>query len=290
MKSSPQNQYNMLIKSLFISSFIFLLSIAAIYSAYMVWQDTTQLAWWAALLAVMPQLIFFINLFLRPVARTSAVLGWIFVPVVLATGLLFYSGSHNLIAWASVVGIGWAGNLLYQFWFSRFGRVSNERLAVGQKLPAMSFYDTQKQLVQVNDLQGPLLLIFYRGNWCPLCVAQIKEVAEMYKALAERGIQALLISPQPEAMTQKLAKQFDVPMRFLADKDSVVAKSLGIYVANGTPAGLQVLGFDNDTVMPTVILTDAAHQIIFVDETDNYRVRPEPELFLKIYDQHVRSV
>ena len=36
--------------------------------------------------------------------------------------------------------------------------------------------------------------------------------------------------------------------------------------------------------MPTILITDAGGKLIFADLTDNYRVRPEPETFLKILD------
>jgi len=34
--------------------------------------------------------------------------------------------------------------------------------------------------------------------------------------------------------------------------------------------------------MPTVIITDEGGKILYSDATDNYRVRPEPELFLNV--------
>jgi hypothetical protein len=37
--------------------------------------------------------------------------------------------------------------------------------------------------------------------------------------------------------------------------------------------------------MPTVIITDEQGKIIFADLTDNYRVRPEPETFLRVLDE-----
>ncbi len=40
--------------------------------------------------------------------------------------------------------------------------------------------------------------------------------------------------------------------------------------------GLQLLGYESDTVLPTVILTNASGHIFFSDQTDNYRARPEP--------------
>jgi hypothetical protein len=50
----------------------------------------------------------------------------------------------------------------------------------------------------------------------------------------------------------------------------------------GLPFGMQLLGYDSDTVMPTVIITDDEGKIIFADLTDNYRVRPEPETFMRV--------
>ena len=50
------------------------------------------------------------------------------------------------------------------------------------------------------------------------------------------------------------------------------------------PLGMEAMGYAADTVMPTVIITDAQHNIIWLDETDNYRVRPEPETFLRVID------
>jgi hypothetical protein len=74
-------------------------------------------------------------------------------------------------------------------------------------------------------------------------------------------------------------------MRFLVDTDNAMAKRLGIAAPNGLPMGMEVLGYDSDTVMPTVIMTDATGKILFADLTDNYRLRPEPETFLKVFSQ-----
>ncbi len=73
-------------------------------------------------------------------------------------------------------------------------------------------------------------------------------------------------------------------MDFLVDPDARAARSLGILHEGGLPATLDVLGYDQDTVLPTAVLADAAGTIMFSDQTDNYRVRPEPETFLAALD------
>ena len=75
-------------------------------------------------------------------------------------------------------------------------------------------------------------------------------------------------------------------MLFLVDKDNRAAKALDILSENGTPTGLELLGYDSDTVMPTVLITDEKGKIIFADLTDNYRVRPEPDTFIEVLKSH----
>ena len=95
-----------------------------------------------------------------------------------------------------------------------------------------------------------------------------------------------MISPQSHRHTKSLAKKFDVGFHFLVDVQNKVAKQLRIDAENSLPFGLQVFGYENDTVLPTVLITNSKGKIIFADLTDNYRVRPEPATFLRILDEH----
>jgi peroxiredoxin len=77
-----------------------------------------------------------------------------------------------------------------------------------------------------RTLRGkPALVFFYRGNWCPLCMAQVKEVAARYREIAETGARVLLVSPQPHDNTAGLAKRFDVPFDFLTDEGNRAARA-----------------------------------------------------------------
>lgn len=274
----------MKIKSLFISLYITAMSLALAQAAWMLQADPRLLPWWAVVTAVGPGLLGFARFYLAPKARTPAVMWSMFGFNALGTVLLLVSGSVAVWPWVHVMGLGWGGNVLYQFWYSRFGRQASPTLTVGKKLPALQFEDAKGKAVNTDEMPGAVLLMFYRGNWCPLCMAQIQEVAQQYQVLAARGVQTLLISSQPHDNTASLAAKFNVPFHFLVDKDNRVASALQILAKDGTPTGLQVLGYGNDTAMPTVVLTDRHKTIVFCDETDNYRVRPEPATFLALLD------
>ena len=172
--------------------------------------------------------------------------------------------------------------LLYLFWFSRFGRHPDARLDVGGKLPEFEVLDLDGNIVKSSELLGaPTVFLFYRGNWCPLCMAQIDEIVERYQQLQELGIVVCLISPQPDDATRELAERHNVDFRFLVDRDNAAAASLGIDIKNGVPLGVPG-DYAPDTVMPTMFVTTAGGTIVFSDQTDNYRVRPEPDIFLAI--------
>jgi len=155
-------------------------------------------------------------------------------------------------------------------------------LTVGSQLSEFELPDSRGEVFRSAGLSGsPAVIMFYRGNWCPLCMAQIKEIASRYRDLESMGINVVLISPQPDQQSQKLASQYDVPFRFLVDENNKLAESMGVALKNGVPVGLPG-GYGPDTVLPTLIVTNEKGTIVFCDQTDNYRVRPEPDVFLAI--------
>lgn len=283
----------MLIKSLFIG--IYPIIALGLFAMPLMGLEPPAWLMSLAIIAALPFPLFLGNLFLYRTARTSENLNFLHLtPAValilsvigiLITDLETPQYLYSIMAIVSAM----AGNLIYVFWYSRFGREENSLLKVGQRLPEFSLKDIEGNIVGSKEMGSQAsLIMFYRGNWCPLCMAQIKEVAGQYRELEKRGIKIYMVSPQSEGHTSDLAKRFDVNMSFLIDEDSKAADTLQIVAENGLPMGLQALGYDSDTVMPTVVMTNEEGVIIFADLTDNYRVRPEPGDFIKVFDAQAR--
>ena len=238
------------------------------------------------LTSVLPFGFFVVLLVLRPAARTSTHLATITVLIVAGVAITFFAVNENILGTTSqFLAVGslalW---LVYLNWYSVIPRKQND-LVVRNLLPELDFIDDNNSPWSTKEIKGKkLLLIFYRGNWCPLCMAQIKEISSQYHELEKRGVETLLISPQPQSHTASLAEKMKVNFRFLTDTGNAMARKLGIDHKYGTPLGMQVFGYKTETVMPTVIITNEKGEIIFVDQTDNYRVRPEPSTFLEALD------
>ena len=277
------------LKSIFISLFSMGSMVAAIHSGVKLYELGINSAWLGAFVATAPIAFFFMRLLgIKDVARTSANLPQLLMPAAFGSGLALWLPPAGIWPIVYALGLGAVGSVYYVFFYSRIDR-SGAKIKAGDTLPDFTLYktqgDTQGEPLASNIIrQQPALLLFFRGNWCPLCMAQIKEIAASYKELDKRGVKVYLVSPQTEKQSRSLAKQFDAPMEFMMDKDLQVAKQLGLMHESGTPAGM--VGYDSDTVMPTAILTDNNGTVIFADLTDNYRVRPEPQTFINMLDQH----
>ena len=243
----------------------------------------------AATIASLSIILFLVVSFIVDLPRTDRYLllpsAFIFVPSLFSfTNILF--GTLSLFNVMGVLtAIIWA---VYLFWYSTFDeRLTNTILREGQILPEFSLLDLEgKKVTSKSFLGKPSIYLFYRGNWCPLCMAQVKELASFYKQLEKRGVSTILISPQPQEHSLLLAEKHKVAFEYMVDGGNKVAKQLGINQDNGLPFGLQFLGYDKDTVLPTVVITDPSGKILFADLTDNYRLRPEPQIFLNILDKY----
>jgi len=249
----------------------------------------------AALLSSLPIMLFIMWLVIfQSHARTNAALPIFSILTVSGIAMVLYvtivqSSDVNQYQLYSILVAGISA-LLYIFWYSSLGRKKNKVLTVGKTLPDFTLYDYQHNAISKQQLvEQYSIFIFYRGNWCPFCVAQIKEIVQHYKQLNEMGVKVILVSPQSETKTKKLANKFDVPFLFLIDKNTAAAKVLGINHSFGLPMGLQAAGYDSHTIFPTVIVVDANSKIIYTGENNNYRIRPEPNDYIKILQQHMQT-
>ncbi len=286
------------IKSLFIGMYpMFAMGISG-YGIFQLISSGFNLIWLGAILVNLPIMLFIARIMMfKDMARTSAhfplitLLGIVGVTLAVFYGLMkraygpfeiSVSSSSDALALAAAI-TGFILYLLYNYWYSSLGRGANGALQIGRQLPSFEVRDTTGKPVNSTSYRGfPTVFIFFRGNWCPLCMAQIKEIVSKYRELAASGAKVALISPQPEKNTQSLAAKFHVPFDFLTDVGNRAANALGIEMKNGLPAGMEMLGYDKDTVYPTVIITDKDGKIIYSDQTNNYRIRPEPDEFIKI--------
>ena len=114
-------------------------------------------------------------------------------------------------------------------------------------------------LSQYRDKKN-VLLVFYRGSWCPYCVSHLQDIQNLFPVLEKYDVQLLAISKDEAKKSAKLAKKLDKPYVFLSDPDLSATASYGIKN-------------DKDLPNPAVFLIDKSGQIIWYHIDQEYKKR-----------------
>jgi peroxiredoxin len=143
-------------------------------------------------------------------------------------------------------------------------------------------------------LEGPAVLSFFRGNWCPFCRAELNALARAAEAVAAKGASLLAISPQPASESLKLARSEALEFPLLVDEGVGVASQYGLVFAlpvsmrpSAEADGMVAGNAGDDWRIPVpatyVIGQDGIVQYSFLDP--NYRNRLDPAAIVDILDR-----
>ena len=76
--------------------------------------------------------------------------------------------------------------------------------------------------------EGPIVLSFYRGGWCPYCSLELKALQEVNDEIKALGASLVAISPELPDETLSTAEKNDLEFEVLSDTDNKVADQYGL--------------------------------------------------------------
>lgn len=104
-------------------------------------------------------------------------------------------------------------------------------LKVGAKAPDFHLKNAQGKMVSLHEAlrQGPVVLVFYRGAWCPYCNLQLHALKESLPAFKQHGASLIAITPQTPDKSLEQVKKDGYPFEILSDLDDQVMKAYQLY-------------------------------------------------------------
>ncbi|MEO0540864.1 MAG: peroxiredoxin-like family protein [Cyanobacteria bacterium P01_A01_bin.105] len=168
----------------------------------------------------------------------------------------------------------------------------------GSQAPDFSLPNAVGQRVNLSQLltQGPVIINFYRGEWCPYCNLELRAFQALLPEFKKAGAQLIAISPElPDhslSVTEKHALEFAV----LSDVGNTVAKQYGL-VFTLDPSlqpiyqqfGLDIPAHNGDEryelPMPATYVIDRDGTIRYAFIEADYTQRAEPADVLKAVEQ-----
>jgi peroxiredoxin len=170
-------------------------------------------------------------------------------------------------------------------------------LKVGDKAPDASLPDVTGKMQSLAEIfsQGPTLVIFYRGGWCPYCNLQLHDYAVNKPEFEKRGLRLVAISvdkPSEEAKTQA---KHGVPFPMLSDSKLAAHQAYRVVHVPGDPEkqGLAAYHIDlaaysgeshGDFAVPAIFLVDRNDVVRFVHVEEDYKTRPSARQMLSVAD------
>ena len=145
-------------------------------------------------------------------------------------------------------------------------------LAAGQTAPDFTLQDQQGKTVTLSEAARPVVLVFYRGHWCPFCARQLAELRGLLRADEPVALYAVSIDPAEKSrrLAAKIAQdgkgELDFPL--LSDPGHRTIDAYGLF----DPAyiGESVEGVPH----AAVYILDKQRRIVWARVESDYRKRP----------------
>ena len=121
-------------------------------------------------------------------------------------------------------------------------------LGVGQRAPDFALPDIDGGTVRLSALlsNGPVVLTFYRGAWCPYCNSSLQGFQAELGEILDAGGYLVAVSPQAEIGSQEMAESNALSFPVLSDVGNRVSRDYGLVfeVDASTQQQYEAVGID----------------------------------------------
>ena len=107
---------------------------------------------------------------------------------------------------------------------------ADRALKAGDAMPAFLLPSAEGRLISSDELlaRGPLVVSFYRGDWCPYCRAMLDTLEAALPLLQAAGGQLVMLTPDAGGRPLATKRKHRLSYEILADIDSGVGLQFGI--------------------------------------------------------------
>ena len=171
----------------------------------------------------------------------------------------------------------------------RSSGILDKAINVGDYAPDFSLINAiGKQVTLYDELQkGPVVLVWYRGGWCPYCNLQLQHIQMKLAEIHQAGGRVIAISPELPDKTMTTKERHSLQFHVLSDTSNEVAGRYKLaytvpnYVVDhyDLSSKLNAHNGDNENRLPLavtyVIARNGVVEYAFLDADYKNRATPE---------------
>jgi len=192
-------------------------------------------------------------------------------------------------AWLERVGPAIAGTIADDIAGLRRGRPATHAGAVGAGFPRLTLPDQRGRPADLGAMADarPLVVVFYRGGWCPYCNLELRAYQQRLAEIERVGARLVAVSPETPDHTLDTAQKNDLAFDVLSDVEGRLADALAIRfeLSPAVKAIYQKFGHDLPAhngdgkwslPIPATYVVARGGRIAFAHVEPDYRLRADP--------------
>lgn len=160
-------------------------------------------------------------------------------------------------------------------------------LNVNDVAPGFTATDQDGKSISLGEQlkKGPVVLVFYRGQWCPYCNRQLKKLEDSLSLITAKGATLIAVSPENMENISKTIEKSKASYPILHDEGLKIMKSYDVAfpVDNKTIEKYKEYGIDFNKVngdanganlpVPAIYVINKDGKIVFRHFDKNYTKR-----------------
>lgn len=103
-------------------------------------------------------------------------------------------------------------------------------LEKGSQAPDFTSKDHMGRTFNLDEAtqEGDVVIIFYRGYWCPICMNHLGEFSKGFERIKEKGVQLVLVSPESSVYQDSTMAMHKMDAIYISDPESKIMDQYGV--------------------------------------------------------------
>jgi len=173
--------------------------------------------------------------------------------------------------------------------------IAENAIHAGDQAPGFRLRDPDGKMISSHDLlnSGPVLIIFYRGGWCPYCNLDLRATEAVARQLRSLGASIVAISQQSAHESRSAERMNGLSFPSLVDRGGKVARAFGLrwklsreLRAAEMESGLDLAAVNGESSwtlrMPALYVINPEGIVEYADVSADYTRRCDPTELIPI--------
>ncbi len=167
-------------------------------------------------------------------------------------------------------------------------------LNVGAKMPSFNLKDSNGKTIESGDLlkQANLVIVFYRGSWCPFCNLYLRSLQKNLAQIKAAGGNLVAVSVENPDNSLSVAKKNELDFTVLSDLNLTVARKFGIVYQMPKETdelyksrGLNVAEHNEmekaELPLSAIYIVNQKGEIVYAFLESDYKKRAKPQVIIE---------